>query len=109
MQELFKKLSPIEIDDTLVEYYLSIGEQLVREYVNSETVDVAVVYQYQIVQVAVWLVSIDNQVKASSENANVQSLSSGGRSVSFRGLAELTSNDIPSHIKAQLRHFVKAW
>lgn len=106
MQELFKKLSPIEIDDTLVEYYLSIGKQMVERYINNEDVDVEYLYSYQIVQTAIWLSDVDSQLKNSN---GVASVSSNGRSVSFRSLAELTGNDMPSHIKAQLPHHAKVW
>ena len=105
MQELLKKLAPT-VDETLVEFYLSVGEQLVKQYVNNETVDVTETYKYQVVQVAVWLSDVDSQLKNSN---GVASVSSNGRSVSFRSLAELTGNDIPSHIKAQLHHNVKMW
>ena len=105
MQELFKKLAPT-VDETLVEFYLSVGEQLVKQYVNNDEIDVTVTYKYQVVQVAVWLSDVDSQLKNSN---GVASVSSNGRSMSFRSLAELTGNDIPSHIKAQLHHNVKMW
>ena len=105
MQELFKKLAPT-VDETLVDYYLSVGEQLVKQYANNEKINVKEMYEYQIVQVAVWLSDIDNQMKASNGAASV---SSNGRSISFRSLTELTSNDIPNHIKAQIHHNVKYW
>ena len=77
MQELFKKLAPT-VDETLVDYYLSVGEQLVKQYANDEKINVKEMYEYQIVQVAVWLSDIDNQMKDSNDAA---SDSSNGRSI----------------------------
>ena len=49
MLELFKKLSPIDLqDDTLAEYYLSIGKQMVRQYVNNDNIDIEYEFKYRI-------------------------------------------------------------
>ena len=78
----------------------------IERYINNEDVDVEYLYSYQIVQTAIWLSDVDSQLKNSN---GVASVSSNGRSVSFRSLAELTGNDMPSHIKAQLPHHAKVW
>lgn len=109
MLELFKKLSPIELEETLAEYYLSIGEQLVRNYVNNESIDVEYLYSYQIVQTAIWLVSIEQQSKATTENGGIQTLSANGRSISWFSLDTLSSMELPQHIKSQLPHYCRTW
>lgn len=109
MLELFKKLSPIELDDELASFYLSIGTDMVKHYVNNETIDIETLYQYQIVQTAIWLVQMAEQSKATTNNGGIQSLSSSGRSVSWFGLNDFTQMELPQHIKAQLPHYVKSW
>ena len=109
MLELFNKLSPIELDDALAEYYLSIGTQMVRRYVNNDDIDIEYEFKYQIVQTAIWLVSVAQQSKATVENGGIQSLSSSGRSVSWFGLGDFSNLELPSHIKNQLPHHVKCW
>lgn len=109
MLELFKKLSPIELDDELASYYLSIGTDMVRHYVNNESIDVEFLYEYQIIQTAIWLVQMAEQSRATTENGGIQSLSSSGRSVSWFGLVDFAQMELPSNIKAQLPHYVKSW
>jgi hypothetical protein len=109
MLELFKKLSPIELDDELASYYISIGTQMVRQYVNNDKVDVEYMFEYQIIQTAIWLVQMAEQSKATTENGGIQSLSSSGRSVSWFGLSDFSQMELPSNIKAQLPHYAKVW
>ena len=109
MLELFKKLSPVELDDELASYYISIGEAMVRQYVNNDNIDIEYEFKYQIVQTAIWLVSVAEQSKATVENGGIQSLSSSGRSVSWFGLGDFSNLELPSHIKAQLPHYCKVW
>ena len=110
MLELFKKLSPIELDDdTLAEYYLSIGKTMVERYINNEDIDVEYLYSYQIVQTAIWLVSVAQQSQATTENGGIQTLSANGRSITWFSLDTLSSMELPSHIKAQLPHHARVW
>lgn len=109
MLELFKKLSPIELDDTLAEYYLSIGKTMVERYINNEDIDVEYLYSYQIVQTAIWLVSVAEQSKATTNNGGIQSLSANGRSISWFSLDTLSSMELPQHIKSQLPHYCRTW
>lgn len=109
MLELFKKLSPIELDDELASYYISIGTQMVRQYVNNDKVDVEYMFEYQIIQTAIWLVQMAEQSKATTENGGIASLSSSGRSISWFSLSDFTNMELPSHIKAQLPHFCRCW
>lgn len=109
MLELFKKLSPIELDDELASYYISIGTQMVRQYVNNDKVDVEYMFEYQIIQTAIWLVQMAEQSKATTENGGIQSLSSSGRSVSWFGLSDFSQMELPNNIKAQLPHYAKVW
>lgn len=109
MLELFKKLSPIELDDELASYYISIGTQMVKQYVNNDNVDVEYMFEYQIIQTAIWLVQMAEQSKATTENGGIQSLSSSGRSVSWFGLSDFSQMELPNNIKAQLPHYAKVW
>lgn len=110
MQELFKQLiSPIEVSDELASYYISIGKQLIENYINNEDIDVEYLYANQIVQTSIWLFGIAQQSKATVENGGIQSLSSSGRSVSWFGMNDLSNLELPSHIKEQLPHYVKCW
>jgi hypothetical protein len=109
MLELFKKLSPIELDDELASYYISIGTGMVRKYVNNDNIDIEYEFQYQIIQTAIWLVQMNEQSKATTENGGIKSLSSDGRSIVWFGLNDFANMELPSNIKAQLPHYAKAW
>lgn len=109
MLELFKKLSPIELDDELASYYISIGTQMVKHYVNNENIDIEYEFQYQIIQTAIWLVQMSEQSKATTNNGGIQSLSSSGRSVTWFGLGDFSNMELPQNIKAQLPHYAKVW
>lgn len=109
MLELFKKLSPIELEDELALYYISIGTDMVKHYVNNENIDVEYMFEYQIIQTAIWLVQISEQSKATTNNGGIQSLSSSGRSVSWFGLGDFAQMELPSNIKAQLPHYARCF
>lgn len=109
MLELFKKLSPIELDDELASYYISIGTQMVKQYVNNDDIDTEYEFQYQIIQTAIWLVQMNEQSKATTNNGGIQSLSSSGRSVTWFGLGDFANMELPQNIKAQLPHYAKVW
>lgn len=109
MLELFKKLSPIELDDELASYYISIGTQMVKQYVNNDNIDIEYEFQYQIIQTAIWLVQMNEQSKATTNNGGIQSLSSSGRSVTWFGLGDFANMELPQNIKAQLPHYAKVW
>ena len=110
MLDLFRKLSPVEInDDELASYFISIGTQMVRQYVNNSSIDIEYEFQYQIVQTAIWLVQMSEQSKVITENGGIQSLSSSGRSVSWFSLSDFSNMELPSNIKAQLPHYAKVW
>lgn len=107
--ELFKKLSPIELDDELVSYYISIGTQMVKKYVNNDNIDIENEFKYQIIQTAVWLVEMDVQSKATTKNGGIQSSSTNGRSITWFGLNDFSNMELPSNIKAQLPHYCRSW
>lgn len=109
MLELFKKLSPIELEDELASYYISIGTQMVKQYVNNDNIDIEYEFQYQIIQTAIWLVQMSEQSKATTNNGGIQSLSSSGRSVTWFGLNDFSNMELPQNIKAQLPHYAKVW
>ena len=106
---LFKKVSPVTLDDETALYYLYTALQMVERYVNNNNIDVKKMYRNQVVQTAIWLVSVAQQSKATTENGGIQSLSANGRSVSWFGLGDFSNLELPSHIKAQLPHYVRCF
>ena len=106
---LFKKVSPVTLDDETALYYLYTALQMVERYVNNNNIDVKKIYRNQVVQTAIWLVSVAQQSKATTENGGIQSLSANGLSITWFSLGELSSMELPTHIKSQLPHYCKAW
>ncbi|WVR22051.1 MAG: head-tail adaptor [Malazfec virus 1] len=106
MIELVKKLINFEVEDLVIEFYLTNSINAIKNYINDDTVDVEQVYNNEVVELAVFFINKSRMLESMYSNGNVKSVSSAGRSVTFMTMEELCDS-IPDYIKARLKRKVK--
>lgn len=111
MIELVKKLTN-QTDDEAIQFYMTNAINAIKTYTNDPNIDVKTTYHNEVVELACYYINKATMSQTSTENGNVKSLSSGGRSVTFMSYDELQAIGIPQSILARLpkpKSTVKVW
>lgn len=112
MIELVKKLINFEVEDLVIEFYLTNSTTAIKSYLNDYTINVSELYPNEVVELTCYYLNKATMSQGSVENGAIKSISSAGRSVTFMSFDELNEIGIPQSILARLpkpKITVKVW